>query len=568
MCRGPDGSLMTPRPRHRSKGASMRTTLVVALVALLARSSAVEAYDPPIGIPAPQFGIDETHRMYENATYDFGSGAMPYPNAGHGPYTHYVDNTHPNASNEDNPYGSLEKPRRDLFDRRSRTLKAGSVVEIHGGPYNYTGWRRVVSKGTAQRPVFLRAIGSDSKVRTQAGADQQHDLRIEGSYLVIENQEYYDGAYFRIWPESHHIAIRDCEIHNPKDRWISTGSVLSVGKSCKDVVAYRNHIHHNRRLKTPPDTPEDLHGVTIGAAAERVWILGNHIHHNSGDAFQASHRAIPAPRFVYVGGNRFHDDRENGVDLKSIQDVVVSQNVIYGYKPSVTSAGDAVVVGSNGLDPKAPYGPRRSWILFNEIRDSPTGIRVEGAADCWIVGNTIHELSGNGITLDIDSDSDNVNLVGNTIASVGGDGIHHHWRSGATNIRLKNNIISEVGGRHVEIGNGLLSEVSMQNCLFHQKGAEVAVRWGANRLTLQSGAKLNALPGCVANLVGDPDFVAKAGGNFRIQPSSAAIDKGRESKAYDDFYHLYSIDIKVDHDGIARPQGRAWDIGAFERPRK
>ena len=37
---------------------------------------------------------------------------------------------------------------------------------------------------------------------------------------------------------------------------------------------------------------------------------------------------------------------------------------------------------------------------------------------------------------------------------------------------------------------------------------------------------------------------------------------------YDDFYQLYSIDIQVDHDEIARPQGHAWDIGAFEWPRK
>ena len=80
--------------------------------------------------------------------------------------------------------------------------------------------------------------------------------------------------------------------------------------------------------------------------------------------------------------------------------------------------------------------------------------------------------------------------------------------------------------------------------------------------------KLNSLSGCLANLVGDPAFVAEAGGAFRIQPSSAAIDKGMESKVYNDFYHLYSIDIQVDHDEIARSQGHAWDIGAFELPWK
>ena len=179
---------------HRSDGATMPKTLAPISVAVLLLISRVMAYDPPIGIPAPSFGIDQSHRMYVDDTYDFGSGARPYPDAGNGPYTHYIDNTHPGATNEDNPYGSPDKPRRDVFDRRSRTLKASSVVEIHGGPYNYTGWRRIVSEGTVKKPVFVRAVSPAGKVRTQAGSGEHHDLRIEGSYLIVENQEYYDGA--------------------------------------------------------------------------------------------------------------------------------------------------------------------------------------------------------------------------------------------------------------------------------------------------------------------------------------------------------------------------------------
>ncbi len=535
-----------------------------AIILLLSIASAAMPYDPPIGIPPPSFGIDESHTMYSDATYDFGAGPVAYPDAGNGPFTHYVDNTHPNATNEDNPFGSPDKPRRDIFDGLSRTLTAGSVVEIHGGPYNYTGWRRIASEGTAAKPVFVRGVASGKRVRTQAGPEERHDLRLEGSYLIVENLEMYDGAFFRVWSESDHIAVRSCEIHNPPDRWIRTGTALSIGSSCRDIVAYGNHIHHNRRLGEPPDTPQDLHGTGMGAGAQRIWILNNHIHHNSGDAFQAAHRAIPAPRFVYVGRNVMHHDRENGVDLKSIEDVVVSQNVIYGYQASETSSGDAIVVGSNGFDPEAPYGPKRSWIIFNDIRDSRTGIRVEGAVDCWILGNTIHDLDGNGITLDIDPDSDNVNIVDNTIVRVGRDGIHHSWQTGATNITIEGNIISDVGGDHVEMDEGLLSEVTMLNCLFHAPGADVLVTWGNNRLTAPLASALNALPGCTGNAIGDPAFVDAPGGNFRIRASSAAIDKGSKSKAYADFRRLHSIDITLDYVRTPRPRGDAWDIGAFE----
>ena len=53
-----------------------------------------------------------------------------------------------------------------------------------------------------------------------------------------------------------------------------------------------------------------------------------------------------------IGGNLSHEDRENAVGLKTIRDVVVSQNTMYGYRSPQTSSGDAVVVGSNGYDPQ------------------------------------------------------------------------------------------------------------------------------------------------------------------------------------------------------------------------
>ena len=333
-------------------------------------------------------------------------------------------------------------------------------------------------------------------MRTQAGPDEHHDLRIEGAYLIIEKLEFYDGANLRIWPGSHHVAVRDSEIHNPEDRWVSTGSALSVGETCHDVVAYRNHIHHNRRLKTPPDVPEDLHGVTIGAAAERVWVLGNHIHHNSGDAFQAAHRAIPAPRFVYVGGNVFHHDRENGVDLKSIQDVIVSQNVMYGYEDSATSSGDAVVVGSNGLDPAALYGPRRSWILFNEIYGSLTGIRVEGAQTVGSSGIGFTIWRGTGLrwtstgTRITSTSPPTPSDPSAAMASI----IIGSAALGTSSSKITSS--AAWAAWHVAIGSGLVDQVSMSHCLLYQHDGDVAVRWGANDLLAPPATRINALPGC------------------------------------------------------------------------
>jgi len=51
----------------------------------------------------------------------------------------------------------------------------------------------------------------------------------------------------------------------------------------------------------------------------------------------------------------------------------------------------------------------------------------------------------------------------------------------------------------------------------------------------------------------DPLFVNAAGNDFHLTAGSPAIDRGEARP-----------DVAADHDGVARPQGAGWDIGAYE----
>ena len=75
----------------------------------------VLSYEPPPGIPSPPFGIDE------NIPNIYGSEQF---------FTYYIDNTHANASDLDNPYGSLTKPRKSIPSKL--TLAKGNVLLIAG----------------------------------------------------------------------------------------------------------------------------------------------------------------------------------------------------------------------------------------------------------------------------------------------------------------------------------------------------------------------------------------------------------------------------------------------------
>lgn len=57
----------------------------------------------------------------------------------------------------------------------------------------------------------------------------------------------------------------------------------------------------------------------------------------------------------------------------------------------------------------------------------------------------------------------------------------------------------------------------------------------------------------VAPILDDPRFVNPATGNFRLQSCSPAIDQGVDNGSVD-----------TDLDGVARPQGQGFDLGAFE----
>ncbi|MFH1466575.1 MAG: right-handed parallel beta-helix repeat-containing protein [Pseudomonadota bacterium] len=73
--------------------------------------------------------------------------------------------------------------------------------------------------------------------------------------------------------------------------------------------------------------------------------------------------------------------------------------------------------------------------------------------------------------------------------------------------------------------------------------------WGGNGYSSQD-------PGSTwGNISEDPAFVDEAAHDFHLAAASACIDQGQDLSAYG---------VTTDHDGTARPQGAAYDIGAYE----
>lgn len=560
-----------------------KLTIIYLIAHLFSIQSMAQTYVPPIGIPAPEFGINESHMMYVGAQYDFGNGLENYKDAGNGPYTHYVDNS-VTCTNSNNPFGTDTNPRCDLPNLR--ILAPGSVIEIHGGIYtSANNW--VISSGTVDKPIFIRGyanpnwqIQNDSegkpifvKTATETMPVIERTLRIRGAYIIIENIDFNkndrrEGAV-DIRPDSsdpmgsvHHVVVRNSEVQNYAHAHGGAGSLLAASgyqdNFVTDIVFYKNNVHADNSyydFNTDGDAvnqyQDDTMGVAIAPRSSRVWILDNHIHHNAGDAVGTGHNANYTSTNYYIGRNILNDCDENAVDLKEVENYVISQNTMYDF----WGAG----WGSDGTITVVHYGPtvapRNTWFIYNEMYNaSDNAVQVGGTVldDVFYIGNVIHNISNSSGTANafVSWGSRNVFLINNTVYATD-NGIDFSGGDAAL-ATIENNIFSHLNTQNY-IG---LSNSSYTN------------RAIINSNLFYSDVFVPAIDGNSINQVStNPLFVNPINTNFQLQNSpstSPAIDSGFESAVYQTFQDRFGIDIRVDFAGTARPSNSEWDMGAFE----
>jgi hypothetical protein len=417
--------------------------------------SVVATYVPPVGIPAPAFGVVEQPRQI----------------------THWVNNGHPLSTDTNNPVGTRSQPRKTV----PLSLPAGSVVDVRGSyAIGQVTW---TSGGTLATPVFVIGTGATRFTATSTTSW----LRTAGGFLVVEGV-ILDGVQVQITGTAH--SLRYAEVLKTQ------ASAVVAGPTSVATVIFRCRIHHNGDFASA--TERDVHGVLIEPNAQAAWLLESDVHHNGGDSIQVGQATSTEPwtRYVFIGANRLHEDRENAIDVKKARDVIASQNVAYGYRVTSSSAGEVAVVHN---------GSERVFFVNNLFASGVYGVACTLGSVVIVLGNIFA-----GIKHDVNQPWDPANLYGT--AGVLAYGSEQVYASGNTFDDC------DAGVNIPILTTGTPSEVVSN--VFSRCGQ--TVRYGNS--STQANARITA------NLLNiDPRFVAP--GNYRLQPNSPARNVGVASAA-------------------------------------
>ncbi|HMR75322.1 MAG TPA: choice-of-anchor Q domain-containing protein [Polyangiaceae bacterium] len=385
----------------------------------------------------------------------------------------------------------------------------GDTVTVRAGTYAEA--LKSARDGSAAMPITLRAEAGAQVVVSMAG----ELLQVDHAYLVVEGLQF-DGQYVNadlldINDGANSLVLRNVEVRR------ATKDCIDMGAP-KDVLIEDSLIHH---CLNSAGGQTDAHGVT-GGAVRNLQIVGTEIHTISGDAIQF----------------------DPGRQLPGWGDILVDGCKLWTGPLAAAENGFAAgaVPGENAIDTKTNAAAPRAKLTIRNT--SAWGFR----------GGFISNMAAFNLKENIDAELDGVTVFDSEIAfRTRGPG-----SNGGAWVSIKNAVVFDVD-KAVRYEDDI-DKLVVYNSTFGEKvttGFQAASSGATqadvrNLLVLGSALpKEAALP---SNLTASASaFLDVTKNDYRLASGAAAIDKGETLPS-----------VSHDRAGTARPQGTAYDVGAYE----
>ncbi len=417
---------------------------------------------------SPWFYIDNV-AIYDGLVLD------PYQ-----PVTYYVDQSHPQAS-DDNP-GTESLPWRTI-QKAADTVWAGDTVVVKSGAYNERITFENGTRGAPGQLITFKAQPRRSVTMWGFYTRYAHYLRIEGFNITTDPSltgwTEQDGVFIA----SDHVEVVDNYLYNLH------GSAIA-GTSVGAIIA-DNRIYHSQM------------GIVISGSD---WVVeGNEVErlydYGGGDCdysrfFGDNH---------LIRGNFFH-----GTDFSEIGDAHVDCFQTFDnngeYAHHVTFDGNVCYDFHQGFMGEAAY--------YHDISDLVFQNNIFAHGGAW--GLCVKQIR-------------NVTVMHNVFADIRYHGIG--FNDGANGV-VYNNIFFNAGSNYWAADGGTVQ--GSHNILYNSERAIDPADF----------------PEDLVNV--DPLFFDPTGDDYHIPVGSPAVDAGMASG------------VPTDLEGKPRPQGKGYDIGAYE----
>ncbi|NJD52642.1 MAG: DUF1565 domain-containing protein [Candidatus Methanoperedens sp.] len=409
------------------------------------------------------------------------------------------------TNGNDGNSGSSSSPWRTI-QHAADMASAGDTVYVMGGTYNEKV--TITKSGSPGNYIIFAAYPGQTVSIDGTGIS----LGSWDGLVRINGASYIQISGFRVLKSSY-VGIM-----------VSGGSPSNINIQDNYINgAYSSGIYVERASSITIDNNEVIGAHSAGAGTENEIV------------------SLVRVNGFDVKNNKIHDN----INTESINAKMGSSNgrIHHNNIKPTSSAGVY-------MDPFTEY-QENVEVYNNIIHDGPGASRgiavaVEGGGtikNVKIYNNLVYRNGANGIVVDYYADCgsdpgtlclsgtiDNILIEGNTVYqnnAIGWDGGIINKYSKSTNVVISNNIVSQNYGNQI---------------------------WAVGSNTIQN----NLIDGSTGTtgtsyITGSPQFVNPSSGDFHIQSTSPAINKGATPK----------IAI-VDFDGKSRPQGGDYDIGAYE----
>lgn len=312
-----------------------------------------------------------------------------------------------------------------------------------------------------------------------------------------------------------------------------SGSGLAIYGESSDFEIHHMEIQNTSfagmLIKGPGLGPEDW-------LYDNITIHDNYIHHTGGEGMYIGNSFFESGESHYINNCEIYDNLivEAGWDAIQLgsctEGASIHDNLIVSWGVTVTS-GDGGYNQTRGIR----WNPGTAGDCYNNILLGKT-VSGQGAY-----------ANGGGIFANPYNDSRFFNnlVVGSTTSGITMSA--NHGMLAGTQVLIMNNTVVSPGTDGIEFDpSNAVGSLAYNN---------IVANAGTNSIDVMGGASLTTSNNYIVSSVAAVGFVDVANDDYRLSSSSGAIDYGTD---------LSSYGISDDLDGTSRPQGSAYDAGAFE----